>query len=130
MKLAGGAISWHSKRKEIVALSRTEAEYIALSTTVKETLWVSQFIKEISNKNMQTVTVHCDNTSTIKLAKTDAYRERTKHIDVRYHHIRDNIENGKVNIVFTPTDDMVADALTKALSGTKNDKFAKLMGLQ
>lgn len=130
VKLADAAISWHSKRQEIVAVSSTEAEYIALSTTVKETLWISQFIHELTNIDMQPVQIYCDNTSTIKLAKTDAYRERTKHIDVRFHHIRDNIEKRQIAIDFISTQDMVADVLTKALSGTKTKQFAESMGLK
>lgn len=130
VKLCGAAVSWHSKRQEIVALSSTEAEYIALSTTIKEVLWISQFIKEISGMDMKPVTVYCDNTSTVKLTKSDSYRERTKHIDVRYHHIRENVERGKIKIEFMPTNDMVADALTKALAGPKNNHFCKEMGLQ
>lgn len=130
VKLAGGAISWHSKRQEIVALSSTEAEYVALSTTVKEILWVSQFILEVSNVNMLPVKVYCDNTSAIKLANSDAYRERSKHIDVRFHHVRDNIEKKKIVIEFVSTNDMVADILTKALNGPKTKHFAELMGLE
>lgn len=130
VKMAGAAISWHSKRQEIVAVSSTEAEYIALSTTVKEMLWVAQFVREVSNINIQPANIFCDNTSTIKLATSDAYRERTKHIDVRYHHIRDAVEKGKITVEFISTNDMVADALTKALNGTKTKQFADLMGLK
>jgi transposase InsO family protein len=98
IKIAGAAVSWHSKRQEVVALSSTEAEYIALSTTAKEVVWVSQFVCEISGVNVQPVKIWCDNTSTIKLAKSDAYRERTKHIDVRFHQIRDWIQQGKIGV--------------------------------
>lgn len=129
LKLGGGAISWHSKRQEIVALSSTEAEYIALSTTVRETLWVSQFVREISGIDMQPIKIFCDNTSSIKLATTDAYRERTKHIDVRFHHLRENIEENKIRVEYVSTNENVADALTKALNGPKNDQLTKLMGL-
>lgn len=76
------------------------------------------------------MTIYCDNTSTMKLAKNDAYRERTKHIDVRFHHIRDNIENEKIKLEYVSTDDMTSDSLTKALGGPKTSKFAKAMGLQ
>lgn len=99
IKIAGAAVSWHSKRQEVVALSSTEAEYIALSTTAKEIVWISQFIFEVSGVNLQPVKIFCDNTSAIKLAKSDAYRERTKHIDVRYHQIRDWIERKKIMLI-------------------------------
>lgn len=129
IKIAGAAVSWHSKRQEVVALSSTEAEYIALSTTAKEVVWISQFVCEVSGVNVQPVKIWCDNTSTIKLAKSDAYRERTKHIDVRFHQIRDWIQQSKIVVDFLSTHDMVADQLTKALNGEKTEKFAEEMGL-
>lgn len=130
VKYAGAAISWHSRRQELVALSSTEAEYIALSTSVKELLWIRQLINELTNKITYPIKVYCDNTSAITLAKSDAYRERTKHIDVRFHHIRENVERARIAISFVSTNDMLADVLTKALNGEKNKKFPKLFGVK
>lgn len=130
VKFAGGAINWHSKRQEIVAVSSTEAEYIALSTTAKEMLYLNQFIAELTNVNMQPTTIHVDNTSSINLAKNATYHDRTKHIDVRYHHLRDNIEKKKIAIEFVSTNENIADALTKSLNGPKTKQFANGMGLE
>lgn len=129
LKYAGAAITWHSKRQEVVALSSTEAEYIALSTAAKEVLWVEQFLNELTKTEKKPVPIYCDNKSAITLANTDAYRERTKHIDVRHHHVRQCIEEEKIEIFYISTDDMVADPLTKPLNGEKMRKFAPLMGL-
>lgn len=128
VKLAGGAISWHSKRQEIVALSSTEAEYIALSTTTREILWISQFIKEISGIDMWPVKIYCDNTSSIKLATTDAYRERTKHIDVRYHHLRENIEEKKNKYRICVNKRKCCRCINKGVERTKEQSIRSFNG--
>lgn len=130
VKMNGAAISWHSKRQEIVAVSSTEAEYIALSTTTKEMLYLNQFIHELTGKSVKPTRIHVDNTSSMKLAANDAYHDRTKHIDVRFHHIRDNLEKEKVKNTYVSTHDNLADALTKALNGIKTKQFAQEMGLK
>lgn len=130
VKFAGAAINWHSKRQEIVAVSSTEAEYIALSTTAKEMLYLNQFFFELTNVNIEPTKIYVDNTSSINLAKNATYHDRTKHIDVRYHHLRDNIEKNKIAIEFVSTNENVADALTKSLNGPKTKQFAREMGLE
>lgn len=130
VKLAGGAINWHSKRQEIVAVSSTEAEYIALSTTAKEMLYLNQFMFELTNVNIEPSKIYVDNTSSINLAKNAAYHDRTKHIDVRYHHLRDSIERKKIEVEFVSTNENIADALTKSLNGPKTKQFANDMGLE
>lgn len=83
IKLAGAAISWQSKKQSIVALSSTEAEYIALSTVVREIIWLKQLMNELNANGNAAIAVFCDNQSLIKLATSEAYRPRTKHIDIR-----------------------------------------------
>ena len=90
---------------------------------------MSQFVREVSGVNIQPIGIFCDNTSSIKLAKNDAYHERTKHINVRYHHVREKLEEKQICIEHISTDDMIADALTKSLNGPKTKKFAMCMGL-
>lgn len=130
VKLAGGAINWHSKRQEIVAVSSTEAEYIALSTTAKEMLYLNQLMFELTNVSIEPSQIYVDNTSSINLAKNAAYHDRTKHIDVRFHHLRDNIETKKIAIEYVSTNNNIADALTKSLNGVKTKQFAIEMGLE
>lgn len=124
-----GAISWNSKLQPCIATSTTEAEYIALSTTVKEILWLKQFTNELCSDMEKCVTVLCDNQSAIKLAETEGYRPRTKHIDIKFHHIREQIEKGVVRVKFITTDEMLADPMTKSLPINKFQQFATLMGL-
>lgn len=130
LKMANAAISWCSKRQKIVALSSTEAEYIALSSTVREVIWMTQLATEVDNGYNEPTKIWCDNQSTIKLADSEAYRPRTKHIDIRYHHTRSKIDDGTILIDFVPTGKMTADSLTKAVSKEKTIFCANGMGLQ
>lgn len=100
LNMSNTSICWNSKRQPIVALSSTEAEYIALSSAVCEIIWLKQLADEINGDIAKNITICCDNQSTIKLAESDAFRPRTKHIDIRYHFLRDKIEQKILNIQF------------------------------
>jgi len=127
--ISNGAISWRSKKQPIISLSSMEAEYIALADAAKEGIWLNRLEKEIFPENTPKVILLEDNQSTIKTAKNDIINERSKHIDVRYHFIRENIQADKLEIRYCPTDQMVADALTKPLGRTKLELFVAEMGL-
>jgi transposase InsO family protein len=120
----GGAVSWSSKRQEIVSLSTTESEYVAATHAAKEALWLRSFIGQLFAPLPEPVTLFSDNQSAIALTKDHQYHARTKHIDIRFHFIRWVIEEGKLRLVYCPTADMVADTLTKALPSPKVKHFA------
>lgn len=81
--LGGGAISWASKKQQTVALSSTEAAYMAMAMGCQEVAWLRQFYAEITFKTLSVpTTIFCDNRSALNLAKSDAYRVHTKHIDI------------------------------------------------
>lgn len=127
--LNGGAVSWSSKRQDLVTLSTTEAEYVALTHTSKEAIWLRSFIKELFGDPEQPLPLRSDNQSAIALAKDDRFHARTKHIDIRFHFIRYAIAEGKISLSYCPTEDMTADILTKALPSLKCKHFASSMGL-
>lgn len=126
----GGAVSWSSKRQDIVSLSTTESEYIAATHAAKEALWLHSLIGQLFAPLDKPTTLFSDNQSAIALAKDHQYHARTKHIDIRFHFIRWIIDNGKLRIVYCPTADMVADTLTKALPSPKVKHFAVELGLR
>lgn len=128
--MSNAAISWCSKRQPIVALSSTEAEYIALSSSVREVIWIRQLAKEVDDKFDGPTLIWCDNQSTIKLAESEAYRPRTKHIDIRFHHTREKIDNKTITIEFCPTGEMTADSLTKSVTREKTQLCNYKMGLK
>jgi len=125
----GGAVSWSSKKQELVTLSTTEAEYVASSHASREALWLRRLIGEVFRPLQQPTPLYCDNQSAIALAQNDNYHARTKHIDIRYHFIRYVIEEGHIKLIYCPTDEMTADTLTKALPSIKAKHFASALGL-
>jgi hypothetical protein len=126
----GGAVSWSSKRQEIVSLSTTESEYVAATHGMKEGLWLKSLLSEVFGPFSHPITLFSDNQAAIALTRDHQYHARTKHIDVRYHWIRWVVEEGALRLVYCPTDDMVADALTKALPSPKVKHFAACLGLR
>ena len=125
-----GAISWSSKKQQIIALSTVEAEYIAQAHAAKEALWLRTFVSEIRNEPTRAITINSDNQGAIALSKDNKFHSRTKHIDVRYHFIREAVEDGKVSVVYIPTDENPADIFTKPLAKTKFRRFVELLGLR
>lgn len=125
----GGAVSWASKKQELVTLSTAEAEYVAATHAAKEGIWLRRLIGEVFRPLTDPTTLYNDNQSAIALTKDGSYHARTKHIDVRYHFIRYVIEAGSIRLLYCPTNDMTADILTKALPSLKVKHFASALGL-
>lgn len=128
-RMSRGAITWSSKRQQTIALSTTEAEYMAMASAVQEALWVRQLANELQGRTMANINLFCDNQGAIKLAESDAFRPRTKHIDIRHHFIRNYVEKGIINVKYVSTQEMVADSLTKAVPKDKHNFCSKSMGL-
>ena len=103
VKFNGSVVNWSSRKQKTVALSSTEAEYMAASEAASEALWLRAWVKEFYQVDVP-ITVFCDNQSALALAKNDTFHQRTKHIDIRYHFIRERVQWGHVNLEFIPTD--------------------------
>jgi hypothetical protein len=95
----------------------------------KEGIWLKSFIKEIIGGQLEPLMILGDNQGAIALAKDNKFHARTKHIGLRYHFIREAVEDGKVKMEYIPTADNVADIFTKVLPRTKFDKFVGKLGL-
>ena len=132
VRLGNSTVSWDSSTQKIVTLSTGEAEYVALGDGVKEGLFVkavsSFIVPELSEKCFN---VFVDNESAISLATNPLSSARTKHIDVRFHFIRELVRSGTIAVEHVPTKEQHADILTKALTGaTFRDHRAFLMNLR
>lgn len=123
-----GAISWSSQLQKCVTLSSTEAEYVASSQAVRDLVWIRQLVSDLEVSFGSTV-LKMDNQSAIRLVKNPEFHKRTKHIDIAYHFIREKYNKGFFELVNVPTDEQVADILTKALPIEKLHKFRALMGV-
>ena len=125
----GGAVSWSAKRQEIIALSTTEAEYVAITHAAKEALWLRSLILQLFELKLDSTTLFSDNQSAIELTKDHQYHARLKHIDICFHFIPYIVEDGSIRLIYCPTNDMIADTLTKALPSAKVKHFAAEFGL-
>jgi hypothetical protein len=129
---AGGTVSHTSKRQQTVAQSTTEAEYYALAKAVSEALWLQQIMKQMmySRNDIQAVKIYSDNQSSLSLAENPEFHQRTKHIDVKHHFIREHIENGSIDLWYVETANMVADGMTKPLPAAQHEKFIQQLQMK
>lgn len=127
-KLSGAAVAWESCKQRTVALSSTEAEYMALSEASKEAIYLRNLLSELLDKEC-CVTIFNDNQSAQKLALNPIFHKRSKHIDVRYHFVRETVSNKLIDVKYIPTTDMTADILTKALPKIKHSMFLENLGI-
>lgn len=113
--LNNGPITWSSQRQNAVSLSTVEAEYIALAHGTKEAVWLKRLLNELK-MNCDVVPMYIDNQSAIKLAKNSDFHKRSKHIDVRFHYVRDVLNRNEIKIFYVPSENQLVDIFTKPLS--------------
>ena len=114
----GNLITWRSKQQDCVSLSSCESEYYALSSTCQEVLGIRQLMTDFGYSMIDPTTIYVDNQSAIAISKNPIISDRTRHINVRKHFIREKIENNIISLEYIPTNLNLADMFTKSL-GTK-----------
>lgn len=117
--LGGGAISWASRLQPTVALSTAEAELMAACGATQEAIYQRQLLEDMSYGQAGATTIYEDNTGAIALSENPALHQRTKHIDIKYHFIREHVEQGEVKLVHIASEHQLADLLTKPLARHK-----------
>jgi hypothetical protein len=127
VKFNGDPIVWQSKKQGAVALSTAEAEYYAITTAAQELKWIKQLLKEVlphhasksANKQNPVCTIYSDNRSAIQISSNNANHGRSKHIDIKYHFVRDDIVNNEYKLEWISSNDNPADMFTKPLGPIK-----------
>lgn len=130
--LGNDTVNWESRKQRCVALSSTEAEYIAISDVCKDISFIQNLLSEIVPSYCKELkcTVYNDNQSAQRLLQVKEYcHKRTKHIDLRYHYVKDLINKNSICVKYLPTDRMIADVLTKPLSKVKHESFVNAMNV-
>jgi hypothetical protein len=132
--LFNGPVAYGSKKQRSVSTSSCEAEYIGMSTCCKQGQWIAQVLRDMGfpeyiGSDSSTVEMRADNQGAIALAKNPHLHERSKHIDISYHHIRDLEEQRKMRITYVPTSEMIADGFTKPLDRVAFKRFKDMLGL-
>ena len=116
--MAGSPVSWLSKLQPIVAVSSMEAEYIACFYVVQEIVWIRQLLKDVGLARSKPTAVSIDNSSARLLALNPVHHQRSKHIDIKYHWLRDKVADGSVDLLLVSTVDQRADLLTKHVNAS------------
>ena len=122
---SGGPVSWNSRKQPVVAMFTT-GEYISAADYSRELLYLKTLIEELLNREIP-ANLFVDNQSAIHLVKNVIVNKRSNHIDVRFQFINEKVSEGLINIKYCPTQEQLADILTKSLSFVKFDKFKKCL---
>jgi len=123
----GVPVSWFSKSQSMVTLSSCECEYVALSQTTQELRWVDRLATFLGTESSP-LTIYCDNTAAKAITELDVDTKRSRHIDIRYHYVRELVQSGEIVVVWVATSLMVADILTKSLDRYTIETLWKLAG--
>ena len=129
-QIGGTAITWKSQKQSCVALSTAEAEYMALSKAAQEAVWIRELNSDLGNQQSQPTLIYEDNQSAISMAKNPQFHGRSKHINIKYHYVREQVRAGKIVLKYCPTEDMLADLLTKGIEAVKFERLRNSLGMR
>ena len=128
--LGSGLISWNARKQKTVATSSCEAEYTAAFEAAKESIWLRNLLANISFKQASSTLILCDNNAAINLSEDPSLHQRVKHIDIKYHFLRERVNMGEITLKYINTNDNIADIFTKALEHRRFTRLRNLLGLK
>ncbi|RVW37266.1 Retrovirus-related Pol polyprotein from transposon TNT 1-94 [Vitis vinifera] len=112
----GNLVTWRSKKQSVVARSSAEAEFRAMAQGICEGIWLNRLLEELRVPLKHPMVLYCDNQAAISIAKNPIHHDRTKHVEIDRHFIKEKIEEGVFKVSYTPTNCQTTDILTKALA--------------
>jgi len=128
--LGDSPVSWQSAKQKVVAQSSCEAEYIAAAAAAaNQGVWLARLLAEMLDSVVSRPLLRVDNKSAISLIKNPVHHDRSKHIDVKFHVIRDYAQNGQIEVKFIGTSEQLGDILTKPLGRIKFQEICTKIGL-
>nr|GEY11327.1 putative copia-type protein [Tanacetum cinerariifolium] len=111
-------VTWKSKKQKVVSLSSAEAEFRGISRGLAEVLWIRKLLTEVGFPPKEATQVMCDNEAAIQISENPVQHDRTKHVEIDRHFIKEKLEAGIIKIPFVKSEDQLADILTKAVGST------------
>ena len=127
--LGGSPVTWQSQKQSVVAISSCESEYVAAATATCQGIWLARLLAEFSSSDAEPFALKVDNQSAIALAKNPVFHDRSKHIELKYHFIREAVETKKLELEFVPTEFQLADMLTKPLGRVRLAELRSRIGM-
>jgi hypothetical protein len=127
--LGSSMVLWSNRKQSCVALSTSEVEYVAACATCREVVWLQKLLSGLFGLKLEATCILCDNQSCMKLSENPMFHDRSKHIEIKYHYIRDMVQRGAVRLQYVTTEEQVAVVLTKPLSRTKFEHFRDKLGV-
>ncbi|KAK2966731.1 hypothetical protein RJ640_024398 [Escallonia rubra] len=127
--VGGNLVSWKSKKQSVVSRSSAESEYRAMAQSTCEVMWICHLLEEISLKPPLPAKLWCDNQAARHIASNPVYHERTKHIEVDCHFIREKIQENLISTSYVKTGEQLGDILTKSLNGTRVEYLCNKLGM-
>ena len=126
---ASSPISWKTRKQDIVATSTCNAEYVSISEAAHECIWIQKLLKNLDMNNMHwwPAQFFCDNTGALSLAENPGFDKRSRHIEMRFHHIRDHVELGTIKLKHIASKSNIADGFTKSLPAPTFKIFQNFM---
>ena len=128
--ICGSPVSWRSKKQTCVALSTAEAEYVALTSAAQEAVWLSSLLAEIGRREKAATIIYDDSQSALAMSKNPQFHGRAKHIDIKYHYVREQVDKGTIQLQYCSTEEMLADILTKGLNRKPHEKLSQGLNLK
>jgi hypothetical protein len=127
--LSNNPITWQSSKQKVVALSSCEAEYIAASTAACQGVWLARLMGELLDTKVSAPLQMVDNKAAISLIKNHVLHDRSKHIETKFHYIRECAERGLIKVDFVNTEEQLGDIFTKAQSRVKFEQLRLKIGV-
>ena len=122
-------ISWSNRKQGSIALSTVKEEYIAASDSCKEEVWIRKLLSDLFGGKLDSMINHCAHQSCINLSKNPVFHDRSKHIEMKYHFIRDLVQRGALKLQYIRTNEQIANILTKPLTASKFVYFRDKLGM-
>ena len=126
----GNLVTWCSKKQNVVARTSVEAEFRSVAHGICEVLWIKRILDELKVASQSPIKAYCDNKAAISIAHNPVLHDRTKHVEVDKHFIKEKIESRHICMTYVPTDEQVPDILTKGLPRKQFEKLTSKLAME
>ena len=127
--MGSGVISWFRRKQSCVELSIAEAEYVAAFSASCEVVWMRKLLYDLFDLQLDATCIHCDNQSFMKLSENPVFHDKSKHVEIKYHYIKDMVQRTAVKLWYVAMDEQIANVLPKQLARVKFEYFRENIGV-